>query len=286
MKVDIDLVPALHAGLAEQQFELRYQPEVELATGQIVAMEALLRWHHPQRGELSPQDFLAVAEASGLMGLIGDWVLRAGLLELAAWQTDGRHRGCQLWLNIAGSQLADPSFADRVIDLVARENLTASLIGLEVTEDALQHDAGNGRAFSMLHDAGFSLAIDDFGTWYSSLDSLSELPIDAVKLDARFVRGVGQDIDDDTVVASVIGLAHARGLRVIAEGVESWAEAARLCELGCDRAHGYLFAGPQRADRARWLLNRGTAWTTSTPDSIPVQRPADAQQAQQPLHVD
>jgi EAL domain-containing protein (putative c-di-GMP-specific phosphodiesterase class I) len=102
--------------------------------------------------------------------------------------------------------------------------------------------------------------VDDFGTWYSTLGALDELPVDAVKLDQRYVRGVGGDLDDDTIVASVISLAHARGLYVVAEGVESWAESARLIELGCDRAHGFLFASPQRADRARWLLQQGTGW--------------------------
>ena len=107
------------------------------------------------------------------------------------------------------------------------------------------------------------VALDDFGTWYSSLGTLGELPIEAVKLDQSFVRGVGSDLENDTIVSSVIELAHAHGVRVVAEGVESWAEGARLCELGCDRALGYLFSGPQRAEQARLMLARGTGWNGS-----------------------
>ena len=111
-----------------------------------------------------------------------------------------------------------------------------------------------------LKESGVMVALDDFGTWYSALSHLDELPLDAVKLDQRFVRGVGLDLEDDAIVASVIRLAHAHGLQVVAEGVESWSEGARLCELECDRAHGYLFAGPQLPERARWLLSRGVGW--------------------------
>jgi EAL domain-containing protein (putative c-di-GMP-specific phosphodiesterase class I) len=116
------------------------------------------------------------------------------------------------------------------------------------------------RLLEQLRAIGVTLAVDDFGTWYSTLAALDELPVDAVKLDQRYVRGVGGDLDDDTIVASVISLAHARGLYVVAEGVESWAESARLIELDCDRAHGFLYASPQRAERARWLLQQGTGW--------------------------
>jgi diguanylate cyclase len=112
-----------------------------------------------------------------------------------------------------------------------------------------------------LREIGVALALDDFGTWYSSLGTLGELPIEAVKLDRTFVRGVGSDLENDTIVSSVIELAHAHGVRVVAEGVESWAEGARLCELGCDRALGYLFSGPQRAEQARSMLLHGTGWS-------------------------
>jgi EAL domain-containing protein (putative c-di-GMP-specific phosphodiesterase class I) len=209
---------------------------------------------------LAPLAFLDLAEDNGEIGVIGSWVLREGAAEAARWQRmNGSVR--QLFLNVSASQLAAPGFLDEVRDLIAEYSLPAGSLGIEVTEGALTILGDHAPALLMaLHDLGVTLAVDDFGTWYSTLGALAELPVDAVKLDQRYVRGVGGDLEDDTIVASVIGLAHARGLYVVAEGVESWAESARLIELGCDRAHGFLFASPQRADRARWLLQQGTGW--------------------------
>jgi EAL domain-containing protein (putative c-di-GMP-specific phosphodiesterase class I) len=142
--------------------------------------------------------------------------------------------------------------------------LAPRTLGLEVTEEGLALGSRHTPALlEALREAGVALALDDFGTWYSSLGTLGELPIEAVKLDRSFVRGVGSDLENDTIVSSVIELAHAHGVRVVAEGVESWAEGARLCELGCDRALGYLFSGPQRAEQARLMLAHGTGWSGS-----------------------
>jgi EAL domain-containing protein (putative c-di-GMP-specific phosphodiesterase class I) len=144
---------------------------------------------------------------------------------------------------------------------VRAHDLPRDALGLEVTEEALNVGSRAAPALlETLRDAGVSLAVDDFGSWYSSLGTLGELPIDAVKLDQSFVRGVGSDLEGDGIVSSVIELAHAHGVRVVAEGVESWSEGARLCELGCDRALGYLFSGPQRAAQARLMLAHGTGW--------------------------
>lgn len=240
--------------------ELLYQPEVDLGTGRIVAMEGLLRWHRGGLGVLVPLDFLDVAERSGDIVSIGEWVLFEAADEAARWQAlPGEQR--QLWVNVSPKQLASDGFADLVALAVADAGLAAGALGLEVTEAALATLGSRAvGVLSELRAAGVALAVDDFGTWYSSLGAFADLPLDAVKLDHRYVRGVGSDLEDDTVVASLIALAHARGLYVVAEGVESWAESARLTELGCDRAHGYLFASPQRADRARWLLSQGAGW--------------------------
>jgi EAL domain-containing protein (putative c-di-GMP-specific phosphodiesterase class I) len=254
-----DLV-ALHRCATDGSLELLYQPEIDLQTGAIVAMEGLLRWHHGEHGIMAPLQFLDLAEHSGEMAPIGAWVLDEGAAEAAQWQRmSGPVR--QLFLNISASQLTAPGFVESVIDAMERHALPNGCLGIEVTEGAIT--MLGGRALPLLAElrsAGVVLAVDDFGTWYSTLGALEELPIDAVKLDQRYVRGVGSDLDDDTIVASVIGLAHARGLYVVAEGVESWSESARLTELGCDRAHGFLFASPQRADKARWLLKQGTGW--------------------------
>jgi len=265
--LDLDLVPALSRALDTDALVLHFQPEVDLASGAVVGMEALLRWQHPQRGLLWPADFLAVADGAGLLPKLGWWVLERCVAELESWRplpptADGSRR--QMWVNVSGSQLLEADFTDRLLGLIHDSALPPGVLGLEVTEEGIgggsRHTA---KLLAELRDAGVALALDDFGTWYSSLATLGELPIEAVKLDQSFVRGVGNDLENDTIVSSVIELAHAHGIRVVAEGVESWAEGARLCELGCDRALGYLFSGPQRAEQARLMLAHGTGWQGS-----------------------
>jgi len=263
--LDLDLVPSLREALDHESLVLHFQPEVDLASGAVVGMEALLRWQHPQRGLLWPADFLAVADGAGLLPSLGWWVLERCAAELETWRplpptADGAPR--QMWVNVSGSQLLEPDFADRVARLVTDCALAPGTLGLEVTEEGLAIGSRHATALlERLREIGVALALDDFGTWYSSLGTLGELPIQAVKLDRSFVRGVGSDLENDTIVSSVIELAHAHGVRVVAEGVESWAEGARLCELGCDRALGYLFSGPQRAEQARLMLAHGTGWS-------------------------
>jgi len=263
--LDLDLVPSLREALDHESLVLHFQPEVDLASGAVVGMEALLRWQHPQRGLLWPADFLAVADGAGLLPSLGWWVLERCAAELETWRplpptADGSPR--QMWVNVSGSQLLEPDFADRVARLVTDCALAPGTLGLEVTEEGLAIGSRHATALlERLREIGVALALDDFGTWYSSLGTLGELPIQAVKLDRSFVRGVGSDLENDTIVSSVIELAHAHGVRVVAEGVESWAEGARLCELGCDRALGYLFSGPQRAEQARLMLAHGTGWS-------------------------
>jgi EAL domain-containing protein (putative c-di-GMP-specific phosphodiesterase class I) len=263
--LDLDLVPSLRVALDHEALVLHFQPEVDLASGAVVGMEALLRWQHPQRGLLWPADFLAVADGAGLLPSLGWWVLERCAAELETWRplpptVDGTPR--QMWVNVSGSQLLEPDFVDRVARLVTDCALPPRTLGLEVTEEGLALGSRHAtELLDRLRGIGVALALDDFGTWYSSLGTLGELPIEAVKLDRSFVRGVGSDLENDTIVSSVIELAHAHGVRVVAEGVESWAEGARLCELGCDRALGYLFSGPQRAEQARLMLAHGTGWS-------------------------
>jgi EAL domain-containing protein (putative c-di-GMP-specific phosphodiesterase class I) len=262
--IDLDLVPVLSRAIEDDALVLHFQPEVDIASVADDGMEALLRWQHPQRGLLWPADFLAVADGAGLMPELGWWVLTRCAAELETWRplpptVDGAAR--QLWVNIAGSQLRQPDFVERIAALVKDYALPPGVLGLEVTEEGLASGSRSGAAVLLsLREAGVALAVDDFGTWYSSLGTLGELPLEAVKLDQSFVRGVGSDLEGDGIVSSVIELAHAHGVRVVAEGVESWSEGARLCELGCDRALGYLFSGPQRAAQARLMLAHGTGW--------------------------
>ncbi len=276
--LDLDLLPAVIDAVTGGGLVLHYQPEVDLADGSVVGMEALLRLRHPERGLLWPGEFLDLAESAGLLADIGAWVVGTCVAEAARW-TSGCGRGAradwQLWMNVAAAQLADASFIGFLTDQLVDAGLPPGRIGVEVTEEALDQLGSTARdRLAELRAAGLALAVDDFGTWYSSLATIGDLPVDAIKLDRSFVRGVGSDLADDEIVASVIRLAHARDLYVVAEGVESWAEGARLTELGCDRAHGYLFAGPQRAERARWLLDRGFGWRGGPPSdgAIPLPR--------------
>jgi EAL domain-containing protein (putative c-di-GMP-specific phosphodiesterase class I) len=265
-KIDLDLVPALSRAVDDGALVVHYQPEVDLATGGVVGMEALVRWQHPQRGLLWPVDFLSVADGAGLLPSLGWEVLRRAAAELSTWKSlppigDGTPR--QLWVNVSASQLLEVDFADRIAGLVEEFGLAPDTLGVEVTEETLA--TGSRHAPVILQElraAGAALAIDDFGSWYSALGTLGELPIDAVKLDQSFVRGVGSDLENDSIVSAVIALAHAHGVRVVAEGVESWSEGARLCEIDCDRAMGYLFSGPQIAEHARLMLAHGAGWTT------------------------
>ncbi|HVB27274.1 MAG TPA: EAL domain-containing protein [Mycobacteriales bacterium] len=272
--LDLDLASALAHAAEDDTLVLHLQPEVDLASGAVVGMEALVRWQHPDRGMLWPAEFLPVAQRSGVLPSIGGWVLRQAVAELAAWQrlpARPYSPTWQLWVNVAAVEVVQPGFVELVCGLVRDAQLPRGVLGIEITEEALAVGGAEVLAgLQTLRAAGVALAIDDFGTWYSSLATLGDLPVDAIKLDQTFVRGVGSDLEDDDIVAAVIRLAHARDLLVVAEGVESWAEGARLCELGCDRGQGYLFSGPQPLEKARWMLARGTGWRGSAGDPAAV----------------
>lgn len=262
---------ALHRCASDGTLELLYQPEVDLATGAIVAMEGLLRWHSDE-GQVGPGAFLDAAERTGDTVAIGEWVLTTGAAEVAAWQ--GLRGGArQLWLNVSASQVRAPGFVDLVASTVAAHGLPRDLLGLEVSESSLRElglDAGP--VLADLRAAGVALAVDDFTSWYATLGAIDTLPVSAVKLGQRHVRGV-DETPYEPVAATVVRAAHERGLYVVAEGVETWGEAARLTELGCDRAHGWLFSSAQRSDRARWLMQQGTGWRDSVVTPLDVAKP-------------
>ena len=270
----LDQLPALHRCVDDGSLELIYQPEIDLRTGAIVAMEGLLRWHHETLGLLAPPAFLELADASGEIVSIGEWVLRAGADEAVRWAAlPGPSR--RLWLNISAAELVSDGFVRLVSEVVSSHGLPDGALGLEIAEACIVALGPSAAPLLQeLRGAGVALAVDDFSSFYSTLGAIEVLPIDAVKLSARYVRGVGElvgpDGEGDPLVAAVIAQAHARGQYVVAEGVETWGEAARLTELGCDRAHGWLFASAQRADKARWLLEHGRGWQRGS--SVPVPR--------------
>ena len=260
-------VPALNRVGLGGSLELRFQPEFDLATGAIVAMEGLLRWQHPTLGLLRPPAFLELADNSGDMVSIGQWVLGAGADEAARWAAlPGVAR--RLWLNVSAAELVSEGFVELVADVVREHELEPGALGLEIAESCV---VALGRSARPLLDdlraAGVALAVDDFSSFYAVLGAIDALQLDAVKIGRRYVRGVGESVGPDgrgdPLVTAIIEQAHAHGLYVVAEGVESWGEAARLTELGCDRAHGWLFATAEPAVRARRMLERAQGWQRS-----------------------
>jgi tRNA dimethylallyltransferase len=258
----------LEHATTDGSLELLYQPEIDLDSGAIVAMEALLRWRHNTLGILSPAEFLPAAIASGIMPAIDHWVLRAAAAEAESWMSlrgPARH----LWVNVSVQQLRAPGFVESVRTAIDDHALPHGVLGLEISEQTILELGDEAEALLLsLRAAGASLAVDDFSSFYATLGAIGALPVDAVKLGHRYVRDVGDEGHDDSFVKTVIDTAHSRGMYVVAEGVETWSESARLTELGCDRAHGWLFASPQRSDKARWLLTQGTGWRGGvvTPD--------------------
>ncbi len=239
----------LRRGIDRGEIVPYYQPIVELTTGHVVGFEALARWLHPERGLLGPEQFLALAEETGLVGHIGDAILRDGLAQLARWRArDLPFATAYLAVNVGTRQVVDASFATLVANLLAETGIPADSLWLEITETALLADVkASTVAMRKLRGLGLHLAVDDFGTGYSSLTYLKRFPVEAIKIDRSFVAGLGLDNDDTTIVEAVVNLGHSFGLDVIAEGLETPLQLARLRTIGCDRGQGYLFGRPRPA---------------------------------------
>jgi diguanylate cyclase (GGDEF)-like protein len=237
----LDVEQELRAAVEARALDVHYQPQVDLLTGRVAGVEALARWTHPRLGAVSPAEFVSVAEASGLIGPLGSFVLGETCRQVAAWRCEGL--GLAATVNVSAHQLSDPGFADSVASHIGAAGLDPSSVCLELTESALM-GAGEEprRALAALKDLGVYVAIDDFGTGYSSLAALKRLPVEVVKVDRSFVDGLGTDPEDSAIVASVLSLAHAMGLHVIAEGVETPLQASELVSLGCTVAQGFLWS--------------------------------------------
>ena len=239
----------LRRGLERGEIVPYFQPIVDLAGGQVVGFEVLARWLHPDRGLLLPGQFLPLAEEAGLMGELGERVLRDSLAQLARWRAVGlSFATCSLSVNVASQQLVDDSFVDVVADALGETGIDADSLWLEITETALMADTNAAtRALRGLRGLGLHLSVDDFGTGYSSLTYLKRFPVEAIKVDRSFVTGLGLEADDTSIVEAVVRLGHSLGLTVVAEGVETPLQLNRLRELECDRAQGYLFGRPRPA---------------------------------------
>jgi diguanylate cyclase (GGDEF)-like protein len=250
MRIEKDLRHALdHGGLC-----VHYQPMVDTITGVPRGTEALVRWQHPELGLVAPLDFIPIAEETGLIVDLGRWVLETACEQGAAWQ---RRFGCPLkmFVNVSGRQIADPRFAAEVAEIVTRTGLLAKTLGLEVTESVLIHEAGATIAvLTQLMNDGVRLMLDDFGTGYSSLSYLKQFPLAGLKIDSAFTDGLGRSTADTAIVKTVIDLARALDLTVVAEGVETDEQLHHLRRLGCAQAQGYLFSRPRSAEEIDTFL--------------------------------
>lgn len=252
----LSLESDLRRAIERQEFELFYQPQVELAGGRIRGFEALLRWRHPERGLVAPADFLGLLEDTGLILPVGDWVLRRACADARRWrETTGLP--LRMSVNVSPQQFADPDLLDRVKTTMIEEVILTGALELEVTENLMMRDPpATGALLRELHALGVRIAIDDFGIGYSSLAYLKNFPVHVLKIDRTFVGDVLEDAGDATIVEASISLGHKLGLEVVAEGVETAAQRDFLRSRGCDLAQGYYFSRPVPATEIDALLSR------------------------------
>ena len=244
----------LRRALEREEMTLHYQPQVEMATGRVVGVEALVRWQHPRLGLIPPAEFIPLAEATGLIVPIGEWVLREATRRCGDWQRRGLGP-LRVAVNLSPRQLQQAGLVETVCDALSRAWLDGGSLELEVTESSVVSDRETAvAALRGLRAVGVSVAIDDFGTGYSSLSYLKHLPADALKIDRSFVRDVTTDPTGEAIVGAVVRLGHSLGLSVKAEGVEDEAQSRLLGALGCDLAQGYLYSRPVPPDALEKLL--------------------------------
>lgn len=245
----------LRRAIDRDQLILHYQPQAELATGRITGVEALVRWRRGSEGLLMPSAFIPVAEETGLIVAMGEWVLRAACRQARAWRQEGLV-GVRVSVNISGRQLERQDFAEDVRKALDETGCDPDLIELEVTESSLMASAeGAAATLLTLHRMGVQLAMDDFGTGYSSLAHLKRFPLHRLKIDKSFIRGIPEDENDMAIVQAIIAMARQLRLRVVAEGVETEAQRSFLAAHGCDEMQGYLFSSPKEAARITALLS-------------------------------
>lgn len=255
----IQIEEHLRRALENSELALHYQPQMRLSDGRLIGAEALVRWQHPEWGAVSPARFIPVAEESGLIVAMGEWVLRNACAQAKRWLDDG-HDISRIAINIAGPQIQRPDFLGMVRGILAESGLPPQLLELEITETFIMARSGTViPILEALHEMGIQLAIDDFGIGNSSLAYLKTLPIDRLKIDRTFVSGIPDDEDDAAIARTVIGLAHAMQLEVIAEGVETAAQCDFLVRERCDEVQGYLFGRPVTAAEFTGMLRRHAA---------------------------
>ncbi len=247
----------MRIALEQEEFLLHYQPQIDITTGRVIGVEALLRWQHPERGLIPPDTFIPLAEVTGLILPIGDWVLETACRQMLAWIAEGIPP-LRMAVNLSAKQFEQETLPDTVRKIIVKTGLAPHLLELEITESAAMADPeATIRHLRKLRDMGVELAIDDFGTGYSSLSYLKLFPVNRLKIDRSFVKDLETDLDDAAIAAATIALAHKLGKEVVAEGVETEGQLSFLRDQQCDVIQGYLFSRPRSAgDISGYLRER------------------------------
>jgi diguanylate cyclase (GGDEF)-like protein len=249
----------LRKAIDRRELELHYQPKVDMRTGRISGMEALVRWRHPTRGLVLPSEFIPLAEETGLIVALGQWVLRDACRQNKAWQDEGRSP-LRVAVNISGAQLRQKDLDLQVAQVLHATGLDAKWLELEITESVIMHNASQASVMlDRLNRMGLHLSMDDFGTGYTSLSYLKRFPLKTLKIDASFIRDISTDYNDAAIVQAIIALAHSLRLRVVAEGVENEAQLRFVKSLGSDEYQGYLRSKPLPRDAFERLLEADAA---------------------------
>jgi diguanylate cyclase (GGDEF)-like protein len=261
------ILSELRRAIASDELELHYQPKVETSTGRLVGCEALVRWHHPQKGFIPPSEFIPHAERTGAIRSLTAWVVATALRDLKCWHEAGF--AIDVAINVSPIELADPGFADHIRMLLVKTGADAGHVVLEVTESGAMKDLpATLRMMEQLRVLGIRFSIDDFGTGYSSLAHLKRLPVDEVKIDRSFVQELETE-HDDVIVRSTINLGHALNLKVVAEGVEEAASVQMLADLGCDLIQGFFISRPLPSSQFTAWMTAMTAALAPQPDCLP-----------------
>ncbi|MBD0393001.1 MAG: EAL domain-containing protein [Microcoleus sp. C1-bin4] len=250
----------LRNALKRSEFEVYYEPQIEIKTGKIIGAEALVRWNHPERGRVSPAEFIPMAEEMGLIAPLGEWVLETACRQTKAWQTQGLPP-LRVAVNLSARQFEQKNLTERVSQILRETNLDPKCLELELTEGLiLQEETAAHQAFTVWRDMGIRIAIDDFGTGYSSLSYPKRFPFDAIKIDKSFIRDLAEDRQNAAITIAIIQMAHYMNMTVIAEGVENESELAFLCAHGCDEIQGYFFSPALPRAEFEALLKSDKCW--------------------------
>jgi diguanylate cyclase (GGDEF)-like protein len=253
----LELETDLRRAIDREQLRVEYQPVIDLVEGKVVAMEALVRWQHPERGFVPPVEFISLAEETGLILPLGRWVLEQACRQARIWHEQHGADTPSVSVNLSAKQFQHPDILEDVARTLRAAGLPASILTLEITETVVMEDAeSNSATLRSFKELGVKLAIDDFGSGYSSLGYLKRFPVDMLKIDRTFVGGLGRDPEDTAIVEAVISLSHTLGMRVTAEGVETSQQLSQLQVLGCDLGQGYYFSASTAAQAAETFIRQ------------------------------